>query len=172
MNVSQIVTWQGWLAASHITSKDHAWTTSSTTYTQEESLCMFTVWVWNLSLCSHSSWSNWINSCMSACVVTYTWIAFALTQAHPKMMQHPTSIIVGNSTTNKGSTKHPSQPRWVYNWLIIELFTCRTGVGCTKRSKINVFFFWNCVQTSPELWRQWMWDSHEGQRLASVIILC
>ena len=105
------------LAVSHITSKDHAWTTSSTTHTQEESLCTLTVWVWNLSLCSHSSWSNWINSCMSACVVTYTWIAFGLTQAHPKMMQHPTSFILRNSTTNKGSTKHPSQPRWVYNWL-------------------------------------------------------
>ena len=86
-----------------------------------------------------------INSCMSACVVTYTWIAFALTQAHPKMMQHPTSFIVRNSTTNKGSTKHPSQPRWVYNWLIIKLFTCRTGVGCTKRSKINVFFLELCT---------------------------
>ena len=32
-----------------------------------------TVWMWNLPLCSHSSWTN---SGMSACVVTYTWIAF------------------------------------------------------------------------------------------------
>ena len=141
MNVSQIADKAG--CESH--NKDHTWTTSSTTHTQEESLCMLTVWVWNLSLCSHSSWSNWINSCMSACVVTYTWIAFGLTQAHPKMMQYPTSFIVRNSTTSKGSTKHPSQPRWVYNWLIIELFTCWTGVGCTKHCKIKKFFLELCT---------------------------
>ena len=39
--------------------------------------------VWSLCLYSYSSWSSWMNSCMSARVVTYLWIAFnqALAQA-------------------------------------------------------------------------------------------
>ena len=69
--------WQGWVHVTEVSSKCRGWTTSLTGDTQLEPLCMLhsTQFEWNSSLCSHGSWSSWINSCMSACVVTYTWIA-------------------------------------------------------------------------------------------------
>ena len=69
----------------------------TTAHTQLEAICMLRSSQFESGTCpcvAIVADSARYNSCMSACVVTYTWIAFqALTQARPRMMQQPTSFM-------------------------------------------------------------------------------
>ena len=102
-SVSRMAAWQGRLQFTEVSSKCHGWTTSLTTHTWLCMLCssrfeceahaciaivadpagMVWVWLWLSSIVADPA--ALINSCMSACVVTYTWIAFnqALAQVRP-----------------------------------------------------------------------------------------